>query len=391
VGWIIFVPLSYLIPKKNNLICFVGRDSGYFLDNVKYQFLYLANLNKSDHEFYFLTQNRNTYDILKKNRLNVLYYPGIKSFIKILKTKIVVVDNWTWIFGTKYHLFFNSAKIQLWHGIPLKKIELNNPVETEKAKSVFNKLKNILGGRFPVYELLISTSEYFTDKSFKPAISCKNIIETGYPRNDIFFNELDKLNTIESNIEIINRSTTLKNEGNKIIVYCPTFRDMNEDVLTEKILDLKKLSDFALGNKLIFILKFHPNPDFNYQKNEYPNIVFYDNNLDIYPLLPLTDLLITDYSSIFFDYLLLNKPIIFFPYDFERYITSDRELDFDYDSLTPGPKCYNQTELEKEILVLLINGKDSHGKKRQEIADLAFKHKDGLSSERIYKHICENF
>ena len=391
MGWIIFVPLSYLTQKKNNLICFIGRDGGYFLDNVKYQFLYLTNLNNSDHEFYFLTQNRNTYDRLKKNRLNVLYYPGIKSFIKILRTKIVVVDNWTWIFGTKYHLFYNSLKIQLWHGIPLKKIELSNPIETERAKSIPHRLKNILGGRFPTYDLLISTSRYFTDQSFKSAINQKNIIESGYPRNDIFFKELDSLNTIESNIEIINRSRTLKNEGNKIIVYCPTFRDMNKDVIAEKILDLKKLSDFALDNKLIFILKFHPNPDFNYVKSEYPNIIFYENNLDVYPLLPSTDLLITDYSSIYFDYLLLNKPIIFFPYDLDRYITSDRELDFDYDSMTPGPKCFNQKELENEILGLLKDKKDSYSIKRQEIADLAFKHKDGLSSERIYKYICENY
>ena len=65
--------------------------------------------------------------------------------------------------------------------------------------------------------------------------------------------------------------------------------------------------------------------------------------MDIYPFLTFTDFLITDYSSIYFDYLMLNREIIFIPYDFENY-TKNRELYFSYETITPGVKYSNFTD-----------------------------------------------
>ena len=121
------------------------------------------------------------------------------------------------------------------------------------------------------------------------------------------------------------------------------------------------------------------------------NIVFYDNHRDIYPLLGLTDCLITDYCSIYFDYLHLNKPIIYFPFDYEKYIREDRELIFDYDEMTPGPKCYDQYTLQSEITKTLLEGEDEYKEERKKMLDKSFKYKDGKSSERIYEYIKDNF
>jgi CDP-glycerol glycerophosphotransferase len=102
-------------------------------------------------------------------------------------------------------------------------------------------------------------------------------------------------------------------------------------------------------------------------------------------------MLITDYSSIYTDYLLLNRPVAFFAYDYEYYVNQNREIQFDYDWITPGPNCYNQTELEREILKVLINGQDDYIQKRKEIMDLAFKYQDGNSSERIWQCVRDFF
>ncbi len=115
------------------------------------------------------------------------------------------------------------------------------------------------------------------------------------------------------------------------------------------------------------------------------NIIFYNNSKDIYPLLSNTDLMITDYSGIFFDYLLLNKPLIFFNYDYDEYIKYNRKLSFDYDKITPGIKCENQNQLEQKIIKILVENNDEYIDKRNEILNISFKYKDGNASKRIIK------
>ncbi|MDE7088974.1 MAG: CDP-glycerol glycerophosphotransferase family protein, partial [Prevotella sp.] len=76
------------------------------------------------------------------------------------------------------------------------------------------------------------------------------------------------------------------------------------------------------------------------------NIVILDKNMDVYPILPFTDVLITDYSSIYYDYILMeNKGIILFPFDYDEYIKNSRDLAFDYLTYTPGCKAWNFEEL----------------------------------------------
>ena len=101
-----------------------------------------------------------------------------------------------------------------------------------------------------------------------------------------------------------------------------------------------------------------------YSIDNFNLLLDYDPQLDIYPLLKHTDMMITDYSSIYFDYLLLDKPIIFYPYDFEQYTKDDRNLLFDYESMTPGPHCQDQTSLEKTILQELENSGRNFSKQR---------------------------
>jgi CDP-glycerol glycerophosphotransferase len=91
------------------------------------------------------------------------------------------------------------------------------------------------------------------------------------------------------------------------------------------------------------------------------------------------------------DYLLLNKPVIFFPYDLKEYKEMSRELQFNYNNITPGPKCFNQTELEEEILLCLKGNLDEYKEKREKMLDLAFKYKDGMSCDRIWSYIRENY
>jgi CDP-glycerol glycerophosphotransferase (TagB/SpsB family) len=111
------------------------------------------------------------------------------------------------------------------------------------------------------------------------------------------------------------------------------------------------------------------------------------STVDPYPLLRHTHALISDYSSIFFDYLLLDRPVVFYPYDLDAYRTRSRGLYDDYDAVTPGPKAYDAAALER-LLVDLLSSYDAHvathAQKRAAVRDRFFAYVDDGASARLF-------
>lgn len=314
-GWLFFIPLSYLIPKKKNLVVFVGRIEGMFMGNVKYLFLYLFRTKPKNLEYHFLTIHDDIYRELKRYRMPIIPYPNIittfnisfrsmYSILLLLRASIVIVDSLIWTHHMRYHILYNSFKIQLWHGIPLKKIELQ-----AYKPSLLDKIE----GRYPEYDTVLSTSEFNTKNSFSRAFNSKEIIEDGYPTNDVFFRDVDELDLLGTDLKSYQKIIKFIENGYKTILYAPTFRDTGGDALQDKVIDLIKLNSFAKYNKMIFIFKFHPYPSYKFNIDNFDYLIKYDNQKDVYPLLNQIDLLLTDYSSIYFDFLLISNPIVFSP------------------------------------------------------------------------------
>jgi CDP-glycerol glycerophosphotransferase len=113
----------------------------------------------------------------------------------------------------------------------------------------------------------------------------------------------------------------------------------------------------------------------------------YPSHQDIYPLLPLADALVTDYSSVYMDYLLLNRPVYFFAYDQQRYCAQDRELFFPYEDMTPGPIANTQEDLLAHLHAGLVLGRDAHEQERLALREKLFTHVDARASQRICEHI----
>ena len=392
-AWITGTFLAVLVPKKKNSVIFLGKINKHFMDNTKHLYNHLARTKEKGLDFSFLTEDKETFELLKEKNLPVCFYPDFKTACKLLRTSIVISsDNPNDAHISKYHLLSRTKKIQLWHGVGFKTIEFTVPEIIEKLKSIKNRLNYFLKCRFPKYDILISTSKFYTENVFEPSFLPKEIFEGGYPRNDVLFREADELDLIETDIENYNKIIDYKNQGYKTILYAPTFRDSRNDPISDKIIDLNEWSKYGEKNKIVFILKFHPTPNTNYSEfNKLKNIIIYNNIKDIYPALRNIDLMVTDYSSIYMDYLLSDKPVLFFPYDYENYILKDRAIQFDYNWITPGIKCYNQTELLKEIEYILINNIDNYKEKREEIKNMAFKDPDGNSSERIWNYIQKKY
>jgi len=387
-GWGIMVPISCLVPKKKNLILFVGKNKGQFLDNIKYLYLYLHRLKKNNISYYFFTTKKATYRILKQNDLPAVFHPSLLSIYVLLRANILIVGDRPWVRKYKYHISFRSKKVQLWHGVGFKKIGL----AIQSNNSLANRVHNAIRGNSPIHDLFVSTSEFYTENVFSNAFKAKRFLESGYPRNDIFFNgRVDKYDLLGADEKTISKIQRLRSDGYKIVLYAPTFRDIARDTADNKPFNLKSLSGFAKKYKTIFIFKLHAYVSAAIRPKAYNNIIEYDNTKDIQPLLKISDILITDYSSVYMDYLLLDRPVIFFFFFYEKYTQKDRGLIFDYESMTPGPKCYSQGEVQKALICYITGQKDDFSVKRKELRNLAFKYQDGRSSKRIWNFIEENY
>jgi CDP-glycerol glycerophosphotransferase (TagB/SpsB family) len=174
----------------------------------------------------------------------------------------------------------------------------------------------------------------------------------GYPRCDIFFLNKNELNShihkYESNLYKI----ILKLKGfKKTYIYMPTWRDY--DFIEEGEFDFFKLNETLEKSNSYFLLKLHPATKVNLSEiKKFNNIKLLANDIDIYPLLPFTDCLITDYSSIYFDYLLLKgKEIKLFPFDKDKYVTEDRGFVDEYDKVMLSSKYYSFNELLKSLSI----------------------------------------
>jgi CDP-glycerol glycerophosphotransferase len=167
-----------------------------------------------------------------------------------------------------------------------------------------------------------------------------------------------------------------------IALYVPTFRDDGANPFADGALDLAALDAFLERINTVMVIKLHT---FSGTLPDLPckNILAFPSDADVYPLMPLTDYMITDYSSIYTDYLTMNKPVLFYCYDRDTYISKNRELQFDYDWITPGPKVHTQDELMMAMKLLSSGRDDGYSEQRAEIGSLAFAQHDGQASARV--------
>lgn len=382
VGWLFFIPLSIIIPKKD-IVTFIPRNKERFADNTKYFYLYLHNLQKqgkTNFQSFYLCENDLLYERLVEARLAPIKYPGLKGFWILLRSKYVVVDSNEWGSYFKPHIVYNSFKVQLWHGVGLKKVGKLNPIQMEREKIGLYKLYRRIIMENPVYQLLVLSSEAQVEQK-AAMFNYQQIFINGQSRNDIFFQTPSKLHKIDSDEQTLLLVERYKEKGYKILLYSPTWRFYS----SFPSVNCDSLSQFCKEKKLIVIIKNHPLTKKETAK-EYDNIIEYNKSMDIYPLLNKIDILITDYSSIYTDFLIFNKPIIFYCEDFNGGSNAEQNLQLDYDKVTPGMKCRTQTELQLAISQI-INGEDHFAELRKKTLTYYYSTYDGSSSEKLWRFL----
>ena len=229
-------------------------------------------------------------------------------------------------YGTGLHK--KRLIINLWHGVPLKKIALLDPNLKKAARIYFKKIFS------ENYTCILTTSHELIPlmaRSF--AVSEDKIKVWGQPRNDGLFQKNDCR-------EILGQLCPDLPEYTKTVLYAPTFRDYGQvQLFPFKDFDQKQLEAFLDEKNMLLFIRTHVAEQGSAAPYLGKRIRFLGNEQaeDVTGILNIFDCLITDYSSIYIDYLLTDKPMIFLPYDRQQYLDG-RGMNFDYDDVTPGPK-----------------------------------------------------
>lgn len=274
--------------------------------------------------------------------------------------------------------------IQTWHGTPLKKLALDMESVNMGGETDIEKYKKNFYDNTRTWDYLISQN-HFSTEVFKRAFAFdKTILEIGYPRNDILFsgNNEDYINKLKEKMGLP--------FDKKVILYAPTWRDneyyckgaykftsaMDFDLLREK-----------LGDEYVIIVKYHYLVKENIDWSKYAGFVYkFDMCDDIAQLYLVSDMLITDYSSVMFDYSVLKRPMFFFAYDLEEYKDNLRGFYFDFINEAPGPITKNTQDLISSI----INYDTEEHKEKYDAFHNKYNHADdGHASESVVKLITE--
>jgi CDP-glycerol glycerophosphotransferase len=197
------------------------------------------------------------------------------------------------------------------------------------------------------WDYLISQNSYSTGIFRRAFAFQKSMLEVGYPRNDILINQNteDAIASMKENLGLP--------KDRKVILYAPTWRDdefyCQGSYKFNPHLDFKMLMD-QLKEDYICIVKYHYLIQDKIDWSSYKDFIYvFDNSYDIASLYLVSDILITDYSSVMFDYSLLKRPMFFYAYDLEKYKDTLRGFYFDFMNEVPGPISMTTEQLIHDI------------------------------------------
>ena len=368
---------------KENLLWIFGALRGErYMDNASAFFEYVHH--HTPIHACWISKNRNLVNTLQKKGYSA-YYEYSKEALEIAsRAKVACFTHRATQKNADLPLYALSPDtfiVQLWHGIPLKKIAYDDTLfshqlnETTFSYYLKQTLKRFA---FPFLDYInhpqlipaLSTrSAAIFSKAFR--VSKEHLFISGYPRNDKLFSCAPM---------------------ERKIIYMPTFRgDIGSEfnLFEHYGFDVNRVNGFLKAHNIILHVKTHP---FNAPSKKLSAMIDDATHIellkvdDIYDTLGSYAMLITDYSSVYFDYLLLDRPIIFAPFDKREYLQEQRDFYFDYDEVTPGIKAYSWEGVLEAIAANLAD-LTLYKEQRESLKRVHHKFVDAQSSKRLYSEI----
>lgn len=341
-------PFSFLFPRNKKKWAF-GSFRGAFDGNAKYLF---AHVSKQDPEIdaAWLSVNRSTVEEVRSKGLKAYCVLSPRGFFYALSSKF-------WLFNAyssdiMFCLSGGATLVNLWHGLPMKHIEFDidsGPLADRYVKKTL-KERYYHPESFKRPDYLISSSRMYSEmfsRAFR--IPVDRCLELGSPRNEVLVwtdsQRLEFVRAYESEATLNLIAEIKEKSFDHVYVYLPTWRD-SQDTFLPLDFDMHAVDEVLRSKNAALILKPHANTFANAAAaTGLTNVFMLPSTMDIYPVLPYTDVLITDYSSVLYDYLLMEgKSVILYLYDYQSY-TKDRSFIWPFEDMVVGQKAFTIQEL----------------------------------------------
>lgn len=416
-GQLLLLPiywLSFFMPRNKKLWLFGSTFGRRFADNPRYLYLYVsqhsdyasnkvkkvvADYRNTGHYFeedeyvksvraVWISHNKDVVQFLKEEGYEAYYYHSPKGIWMALRGGIYIFDNYSkdinfWQSG-------RAVKFNLWHGVGNKRINYDNEHDKvrhpKNAWERFQYFPRRLSDEKPSHYILTTApmmSEIFA-RAFQ--VPMEHIIETGYPRNDILFEDSGIQNIyFREEQEVHRKLKEWKEDGYQLLSYVPTFRPSESKFL--EVMELSRFNAYLKEHNMILVCKLHPKSTFKkeFEAMEYSNIYHVPAEVDINSFLGEIDLMIADYSSVYSDYKLLDRPVVAFHYDYEEYSSDTRDAYFDWEEYMPEEKAHTMEELI--ACIEAVKRRDEALPLRQESRSRMYKQADARSCRRTVRAI----
>ena len=373
--------VRHFVSTDNNTILFISYHGRGYACNPKYIHQELVKDERfKDYKLIWALKDTSQ----EIDGAKVIKYRSLGYFYYLAKSKI-------WISNCKLPSYCLKKKdqtyIQTWHGTPLKRlahdIYVSNNTTFYRSKMSKSEMTSSYDKDSRQYDFLISPNEFTTEKyqsCFKVPVSI--IREYGYPRNDYL------VNLQESQVQDLKNKLGLPMDK-KVILYAPTWRDNsfnNSGYTFDLNCNFEKWKHY-LGKEYVVIFKPHYLIANKFNNENLEDFLYlYDANIDINDLYVVSDMLITDYSSVLFDYSILNKPILFYMYDLEEYRDELRGFYLNIEEDLPGEIATNESDLLKIIVNKMYNFEDIL-EKRHAFAKKFHNSECGDASKKIIENL----
>ena len=340
--------LTYkIIPTHKKTVLFIAFHGRGYTDNPRAIYEYMIQQDEfKDYRFIWAIKHHKKKNIsIEKGK--IIEYFSIPYFFYLARSQY-------WIVNCKLPMYVlkkeNQIYLQTWHGTPLKKLafDIEVPEGTTFYRSGMNEelMHETYAQDVKKYNYMISPSA-FTTEVFQSAfrINRERLIETGYPRNDFLTNY-----TKEDVLKIKNKYHIPLDK--KVLLYAPTWRDnsyVTKGYTFKLEVDFGKWQE-ALGDEYVVVFKPHYLIVNDFDIDQYQGFVYFiEANEDISNLYIISDALVTDYSSVFFDYAILKRPIYFYMYDLVHYRDELRGFYLDIYHDLPGDIIEDENQLLVEM------------------------------------------
>ncbi|MBQ3786271.1 MAG: CDP-glycerol glycerophosphotransferase family protein [Lachnospiraceae bacterium] len=397
-GQLLLLPLygsSFLMPRDKNLWLFGSTFGRRFADNPRYLYLYVNRLirdaGKGKVRPVWISHNKKVISFLNSKGLEAYHYHSLKGIWLALRAKVYIYDNYS-----KDINFWQSGgalKVNLWHGVGNKRINHDNIHDKvrhpENAYEKWCTFPRRLSDEKPTDHVLCTSKEmgkYF-EKAFK--LNPGHIINAGYPRCDVLSDVhhplLKVLTPLEEKLVDELDAFKQKNPSVRIIAYLPTFRASEKEFM--KVMDMERFNEYLSQRDYLFVIKPHPKSVIKAALKDihFERILTVPDETDVYTFLGWADMLVTDYSSVYTDYMLLDRPVVAFDYDRVEYEKNSRDYFISQDEYMPELKATDMDELMSCMDAAFE--KDECLAARQKSRERMFDEPDFNACERVYEKI----